>query len=52
MEGISEELEVLQSIFSNQVTIHEEEGKTIIVYVVNGMTTLTLKLSGKRCARV
>ena len=52
MESITEELEVLQSIFSDQVTIHKEEGKTVIVYVLNGTTTMTLKFSGKRCVSI
>ena len=52
MESITEELEVLQSIVSDQVTIHKEESKTVIVYVLNGTTTMTLKFSDKRCVSI
>ena len=52
MEGITEELEAVQSVYIDDLSCGEEEGKTVVKFSVEGHHVLTLKLTGEKGFRL
>ena len=48
MEGLSEELEALQAVFMDDITVRTaEDGKRVVQYMVSGTIVVSLELPGK-----
>lgn len=50
-QGLSEELEALQAVFMEDITVRTgEHGRTVVRYLVSGTPVVSLELLGKLCS--